>query len=172
METNESRLLEIFYIKPMGQFHVREIGRQAGLDTKTVMKYLHIFAKKGIIIRRKEKNGFPFYEANRHSAMYRYEKTHAVLEKLYDLGLIEHLEKELNPKAIILFGSVRKGTYHENSDIDLFVQAKKKKVELASFENKLKHKISLFFDENPNQLSKGLLQNIYNGIVLVGELEL
>lgn len=86
--------------------------------------------------------------------------------------MIECLEKELKPRVVILFGSVRKGTYHEKSDIDIFVQAKKKKIDLAHFEKKLKHRIELFFEENPRQLSKGLLQNIYNGIVLSGELEL
>ncbi|HII15546.1 MAG TPA: hypothetical protein HA362_04505 [Nanoarchaeota archaeon] len=172
MEPVESRLLGVFYMNPMGQFHIRQIGRETGLDTKTVMKHLKNFARKGIVFRKKEKNSFPFYEANRHSALFRYGKTHALLEKIYESGLIGHLEKELEPKAIVLFGSVRKGTYHEKSDIDIFVQAKKRKMDLPYYEKKLKHRISLFFEESPQQLSRGLLQNIYNGIVLSGELEL
>ena len=130
------------------------------------------FVKKYLIVRRKEEKGFPFYEANRLSPLYRYKKSQLMIEKIYESNLIPFLGEKLNPKGLVLFGSIQKGTYHEKSDIDIFVQAKQKKINLSKFENKLKRKIVLFFEENPKTLTKGLLQNIYNGYVLSGKLEL
>lgn len=171
MNIYEQRLLDLFFQRPMSKFHVRELGRLTDLDTKTVMKYLKDFVKRYLIVRKKEKS-FPFYEANRLSPLYRYKKSQLVVEKIYESDLIPFLEKELNPKVIVLFGSIQKGTYHEKSDIDIFVQAKQKKLNLTRFENLFKRKITLFFEENPRSLTKGLLQNIYNGYVLSGQLEL
>lgn len=172
MNIYEQRLLDLFFQKPMSKFHVRELGRLTNLDTKTVMKYLKDFVRKCLVIRKKEKKGFPFYEANRLSPLYRYKKSQLMIEKIYESDLIPFLEKELKPKVLILFGSIQKGTYHEKSDVDIFVQAKQKKIDLSKFEKKLKHKIVLFFEEDPKNLTKGLLQNIYNGYVLSGQLEL
>ncbi|MCK4670400.1 MAG: nucleotidyltransferase domain-containing protein [Nanoarchaeota archaeon] len=171
MNVYEHRILELFFKRPMSKFHIRELGRLANLDTKTVMKYLRDFIKRKLIVRKKEKIGFPFYEANRLSPLYRYEKSHVMIEKIYESNLIIFLEKELNPKVIVLFGSIQKGTYHEKSDIDIFIQAKYRGLYLSKFERILKHKIKLFFEEDPKSLTKGLLQNIYNGFVLSGQLE-
>ncbi|MDI6737398.1 MAG: nucleotidyltransferase domain-containing protein [Nanoarchaeota archaeon] len=172
MNSHEQKILELFFYNLMGQFHIREIGREAGADTKTVMKYLKKFTKQGLVLRKKKRGGFPYYEANRDSRFYRYEKSHAIMEKLFESGIIERLETELNPKVMVLYGSMGKGTYHPKSDIDIFVQAKYKLVGLYDIETKLGHKIHLLFEEDLNKLSKGLLQNIYNGIVISGELKI
>lgn len=172
MNIYEQKLLDLFFERPMSKFHVRELGRLTDLDTKTVMKYLKDFVKKYLIVRKKEKKGFPFYEANRLSPLYRYKKSQLVIERIYESNLIPFLEKELKPQVIVLFGSVQKGTYHEKSDIDIFVQAKQMKLNLSKFEKKLKRKIVLFFEEDPKSLTKGLLQNIYNGYMLSGQLKL
>lgn len=172
METPQERLLAPFFYQPMARFGVRDLGRQSKLDTKTVMKHLDNLRKDGLIVRHEPKGSYPYFEANRLSIRYRFEKSHALIRKLVASGLIEYLEKNLNPKTIVLFGSVRKGTYHEKSDIDLFIQAPLKRIDLSRFEAWLGHKISLFFDENPKKLTPGLLQNIYNGEVLSGNLDL
>ncbi|MEK6960389.1 MAG: nucleotidyltransferase domain-containing protein [Nanoarchaeota archaeon] len=172
MATPQERLLSPFFYQPMTRFGVRDLGRQSKLDTKTVMKYLDGFRREGLIIRHEPKGSYPYFEANRLSIRYRFEKSHALMRKIVASGLIEHLEKNLGPKAIVLFGSVKKGTYHEKSDIDMFIQAKQKRMDLSRFESKVGHKINLFFDENPKSLTPGLLQNIYNGEVLSGNLDL
>lgn len=172
MEEKESRIAELFFQQPMAKFHVRQIGRLANLDTKTVMKYLNKLSRGEIAIRKKGKGRFPHYEANRLSPVYRYEKSHAAIKSIYGSGLVGYIRKMLHPRAIVLFGSMRKGTYHKDSDIDIFIQGERARIELSSFERKLKRKIDLLFESQPNRLSKGLLQNIYNGYVLDGEIEL
>lgn len=159
-----------FFLNPMTQFGVRELARITKLDTKTVMKYLQELVQRKIVIKRKEKGKYPYYEANRLSYMYRHEKSEALVKKILASGLIEYLEKELNPKAIVLFGSVQKGTYHRESDVDIFIQAEYKQLDLSKFNKKIGHRVQLFFEKDLKKISKGLLENIYNGLVLVGKL--
>lgn len=169
MEIN--KIARPFFIHPMAQFGVRELSRITKTDTKTVMKYVQQLVRRKIVLRKQEKGKFPYYEANRTSLLYRHEKSELVIKKIIESGLIEFLEKQLSPKVIVLFGSVRKGTYHSESDVDLFVQTSYKRIDLSSFTKKMGHPIQLLCEENLHSLSKGLLTNIYNGLVLAGKLE-
>lgn len=157
-----------FFLNPMTRYGVRELARITKLDTKTVMKYLRELVQKKIVAKIKEKGKYPYYEANRLSYRYRHEKSEIIVEKILASGLIEFLESELSPKAMVLFGSVQKGTYHKDSDIDIFVQAEYKQLNLQKFNKKIGHKVQLLFEKDLQKLSKGLLENIYNGQVLTG----
>ncbi len=167
----ENVLLQQFFYSPMSKFGVRELSRKTHLDTKTVMKYLKKLVKQRIVVKYVKKGSFPYYEANRLSSMYRFEKSHLLIRKIVRSNLITFLEKELKPKAIVLFGSVVKGVYHEKSDIDIFIYGKYSRIDLYRYEQKLGHKIRLFFEPDLKQLSLGLLENIYNGEKLSGKLE-
>ena len=85
-----------------------------------------------------------------------------------DSGIVGCIQKETLPSSIILFGSGAKATFVEKSDIDIFVEAKDSKLNLAKYEKKLNRKISLLFEPNLNNLSKELRNNIINGIILYG----
>lgn len=86
-------------------------------------------------------------------------------------GLFDFLEQVLKPKAIVVFGSVQKGTYLKHSDIDIFVQGKEKKIDLSAFEQKLGRDIQILFEEDLNNLSEGLRNNIINGNTISGALQ-
>ena len=163
-------LEKTFFLNPMAHYGVRKLARITKLDTKTVMKYLQELVQRKIVIKRKEKGKYPFYEANRLSYIYRHEKSEVLVKKILESGVIELLE-ELSPKAIVLFGSVQKGTYHKDSDIDIFVQEEYKKLNLSKFNRKIGHQVQLLFEKDLKNLSPGLLENIYNGLVLAGKLE-
>ena len=154
----------------MKKYGVRELSRFANVDTKTVMKYLHIYTNRGILLKQKEKGKFPYYEANRISLSYRHAKSEIIIQKIIESGLVEYLEKELSPEAIVLFGSIQKGTYHSESDVDIFVQGNYKRLDLSKFQKKIGHEIRLLFENELRNLSKGLLENIYNGMVLAGKI--
>ena len=172
MMANEERLLSLFFYQPMSQFGVRELSRETKLDTKTVMKYLRILVRDGIVVRIQQKNKYPYYEANRLSKHYKLVKSTNMINKLAVSGLVDFLEKELKPKAIVLFGSVQKGTYLKDSDIDIFIQGKEAKIDLSPYERKLKHEIQIFFEDNLNNLTDGLRNNIISGSTLSGGLML
>ena len=167
----EANFSDLFFLNPMKKFGVRELSRITKTDTKTVMKYLKNLVKRKIILKKKEKKKYPYYEANRLSNLYRHEKSEVLIRKVLESGLIEFLEEKLTPKTIVLFGSVQKGTYHQESDVDLFIQTDYKKIDLSKFDKKIGYKVKLFFEKDLNKLSEGLLENIYNGLTLSGKLE-
>jgi len=168
----EDQILDYFIYNPMKKFGIRELSRISNKNTKTIMKYLKELIKKKVIKKVKKNHSYPYYESNRLSNAYKLKKSNLLLNKIAEIELIDYLEKELHPKAIVLFGSVQKGTYTKNSDIDIFIQGKEKKINLSRFEKNLKHKINLFFKENLNKLSEGLKHNIINGYTLSGGLQL
>lgn len=75
------------------------------------------------------------------------------------------------PDAIVLFGSFSRGEDVKESDIDLFMVAKEKQLDIAKFEKYLDKQINIIWEENFNRLSKELRNNIINGIVLHGYLK-
>ena len=169
---NEEKLVSLFFYQPMSQFGVRELSREAKMDTKTVMKYLKVFVKEGIVVKIQQKNKYPYYEANRLSKQYKFVKSANMLAQIAMSGLLSFLEETLKPKAMVLFGSMQKGTYHKKSDIDIFIQEKETKIDVSVFEKKLKHEIQLFFEEDLNNLTEGLRNNIISGNTLSGGLRL
>ena len=140
----------------MVKYGVRELARITRLDTKTVMKYLKELVKERIILKRKEKGKYAYYEANRLSRIYRHEKSEVIVKSFFASGLIDFLEKNISPEAIVLFGSVQKGTYHKGSDVDLFVQAEYRAPNLKKFNAQIGHKIQLIFEKDLTKLSEGL----------------
>ena len=112
------------------------------------------------------------YEANRLSPSYRLIKSNYLTTKIAVSGLIDYLERELHPKALVLFGRVQKGTYMEKSDVDIFVQGKEHKIDLHNFEKLIGHEINLFYEEDLKNLSEGLRNNILRGNRLTGRLQI
>lgn len=171
MEAKE-QLLDLFFYNPMKGYGVRELSRITHRNSKTVMKYLKILMQEGIIVKVKQKGKYPYYEAKRLSKQYKLVKSTAIVSKLAITGLVDFLEQNLKPKAMVLFGSAQKGTYLKDSDIDIFIQGKETNIDLSSYEKKIKHDIQLFFEENLKKLSEGLRNNIISGSTLSGGLTL
>src|SRR3989338_7441936 len=85
--------------------------------------------------------------------------------------LITEINGVLHPNCIVLFGSAAKGEDTEQSDIDLFVQAKRKSFDTIKAEKHLERKISLIFESDMKKVNKELRNNLANGIVLSGYFE-
>ncbi len=95
------------------------------------------------------------------------------LRMLYESGLTDYFEKELAGGTIILFGSYSKGEDTNTSDIDIAVIGRKDKLlKLEEYENKLEHKINVNFYNNWKGINEQLRNNILNGILLQGSVEL
>jgi len=90
---------------------------------------------------------------------------------IQESGLMEFLEEEFVPSAVVLFGSASRGEDTENSDIDLLVIAKEKDVNLKKYESALGRKINMIFEDSSKGMPKELLNNVINGIVLYGYLK-
>lgn len=162
----QDKVLDLFFEEPNRLFKMREIARLAKIPKTTAARRLNKLLRDRLIIRKKET--VLGYVANENSRHFRFRKKIDFLEKINSLGLVNYLEEAFRPKCIVLFGSFAKGEYHKGSDIDIFVQAKGKSCDLAKFEKKLKHPISLFFEDNIHKLSDELFNNVINGIKLSG----
>lgn len=103
--------------------------------------------------------------------IFRLYKRNDVLIRIEESGLRDFLADTFVPDVIVLFGSASRGEDIETSDIDIFLMAKEKEVNLKRYEEKLHRKISLHFEENVHDVPKELLNNIINGIVIHGYLK-
>lgn len=95
------------------------------------------------------------------------------LKQIYESGLAKHLSEKFPGAAIILFGSYSRGEDITSSDIDIaIIGAKEKETEISLFEKALERKISLNFYESLSSVHKNLRENLINGVVLYGFVEL
>ena len=100
------------------------------------------------------------------------------LNSLYQSGLIEFVNEYYNnPKAVILFGSFRKGEDLSNSDVDIAIESDEIKEYqitglrgLSEFEKSIGRKIQIHLF-NRESIDINVFNNIANGILLWGFLE-
>jgi len=172
--SNILKIAEIFFSEPTRTHYLIEISKKSKLAHTSVKNYLTSLKKEGIIKEILEKRGkriFPIYTANLESLKYKqYKKVHN-LDKLIHSGLVEFLRDRTMPRSIVLFGSYSRGEDVEDSDIDIFVESKKQEIGLKSFEKIINKKIELHFSEKFNSYPRELKNNILNGDVLYGYLE-
>jgi len=166
-KNNTYKILELFIEFPTNDFSVRGLARNLKLSHATVLKYIADLEKLSLI-KKKEATLYPTYFANSESQKYKFYKKNWLVFKINESGLIEYIQKETLPSSIILFGSGAKSVFTEKSDIDIFVEASETKLDIAKYEKKLNRKINLLFEQNINNLSKELRNNIINGIILYG----
>ena len=166
-KNNTYKILELFIEFPTKDFSVRGLARNLKLSHATVLKYIADLEKSDFI-KKKEATLYPTYFANAESQKYKFYKRNWLIFKITEYGIIDYIQKETLPSSIILFGSGAKATFTEKSDIDIFVEANETKLDLTKYEKKLNRKINLLFEQNINNLSKELRNNIINGVVLYG----
>ena len=163
----QNKILQLFFENPSKDFQVRGIAKLLKIPKSSVSYQIQPLLKKGIV-SRKATGVFPCYVANARSEKYCFYKRQDAIERMLDSGLLDYLEKETNPRCIILFGSFAKAEYDTTSDIDIFIQANEKALDLAKFEKKLKHPVNALFGQDLSKISDELLNNIINGIKLRG----
>ena len=168
------KTLEIFFINPTRGYCLMDISKNINLAHTSVKKNLNQLIDSNLIIKTIEKKGkrnFPIYKANITNKSFKKQKILYNLSALTNSKLIEFIEDSLMPKSIVLFGSYRRGEDTASSDIDLFIQCKPSTLNLTKFEKILNRKIQLHFQEKFSNYPIELKNNIINGIVIHGFLE-
>ena len=95
------------------------------------------------------------------------------LKNIYLSGLSDYLEQALPGGTIILFGSYSRGEDTNTSDIDLAVIGRQDKMlNLKKHEKILNRKINVNFYNSWSDIHIHLKNNILNGILLHGSIEL
>lgn len=166
---NKWRILQAFFLEPRTQFQIRQLSRKLNLAVTSVMNYLAELKKERFIMQS-HGGVYKSYVANFNDDTFRFYKKIDTLIRISQSGLVRELSKAM-PDCTVLFGSCAKGEDTEGSDMDIFVQAPTKEVNLKKYEQLLKRKIQLFFKEDFNKLPPELRNNIINGVVLYGYLK-
>lgn len=163
-------VLEIFFIYPSREFHLRELSRLLKLSMPTIIVTTDTLAKNGMVLKTKEKP-LTKVKANREKIEFIRRKRVYNLGKIYDLGLVDFLSRSYNyPANIILFGSFSRGEDIETSDIDIAVTTSRKlSLNLEKYSKILNRSISVHEIEI-GKVSNDFKINLYNGIVLEGSL--
>lgn len=172
---NKYKILKIFFDDPLPKgtpYQLREISRKADIAPTSVKLYLNELAREGLILKSRHRiNNYPVYSSNRSNEKFKFFKKVDIMLSIMESGLLEYLSDECMPDAIVLFGSAAKGEDLADSDVDLFLLCKERKLELEKYEKQIKRKINIFFSADFNKLSSELRNNILNGIILKGYLK-
>lgn len=168
-------ILRPFFEEPNRKFSIRELSRILKINHTTVRQYLNKFSKEGFLSSKKE-GLYSFYQLILTKKALNL-KLYYNLEKIRESGVIQDLEKSFDFPIIVLFGSYASAMDNKTSDIDICLISNIEKEFLTEkYEKKLNRKISLHkFTKNSWDRAKksntNLINNICNGIVLSGELE-
>ena len=175
---NREKVLKILFEESYREFHLRLLARLTKLNPNTVLTLTHTLANERIIKKHKHRDTrLVIVKANTESRDFKLLKQFYNIKKLYQSGLIDHLEKTYDHPTIILFGSYNKAENRPGSDIDLFIVTDYTRVcDVSQYSKKLGAEVQLFVHSRQefNQIkktSKELLNNVLNGYKLTGYLE-
>ena len=150
----------------------REIAKLLHVSPTAVSKSVKGLIREKIVKIEKIKN-INFISFNRDNEKAIELKRIENLKQLYLSGLSDYLLNNLPGATVILFGSYSKGEDIFNSDIDIAVIEKKEKtLELDKYEKLLNRNIHILWFNSWKKINKHLLNNILNGIVLHGSVQL
>ena len=173
---NIYRVLEVFFDDPLpigSGFQLREISRKINLAPKSVKLYLVELERENLIIKKEHRiHKYPVYYANRDEDYFKFLKRMDIIKLIKESGLLDYLYEKCMPDVIILFGSASKGEDIKGSDIDIYLQSNRKKLDLGKYEKELKRNINIFFERGFEKLSEELKKNIINGDKLKGYLNI
>jgi len=170
----QQRIFRLLCIKAGMSLNQRGIARLLGVSQPAVMKALPGLEKESLIKIEQDKESKRWsIELNRDNHKIIHLKRAENLRMIYESGLADFVEKEFAGATIILFGSFSRGDDTEKSDIDMAVIGRKEKsIDLTEFEKMLERTIRINFYPSFKEIHKNLRENLYNGIVLIGGIEI
>jgi predicted nucleotidyltransferase len=182
IDQNESynRVMTFFFSFPDAEITLNELSSKLKISKTTAKKVVNKLIEEKFLERTIY--GKTWIITCNSNSQYNYSKKVAfnlqMVFEAYINGLKEEiLEHIKNPRAVILFGSYRKGDDNEKSDIDIAVEVLDEKntgiIELGKitefgFRKNVIVNIRAFSRKN---IDNNLFANIANGIVLEGFLE-
>lgn len=159
---------------PLKEWHFEEIVREAKITRLAANKWLKKYVSEGLLKHIKEKGKFPHFTVGGNNPVYYSFKRIYALEQLHQSGLIAKLLSLKTAKTIILFGSIVKGDWYKDSDVDIFIFGDISDFDKNSYELKLQKKIELHLFQHRKEIEEvrtGLIKNIINGYILKGQIQ-
>ena len=166
MVQNRNNLdLEIILILLKEENHLRGIAKSLGESHSTILRKVNKLVTENVLdYKRKGKNKVFSIKKNLQAKNYTFNaeryKLIKLLKKYPELNIIiEEILKKSNEKLVILFGSYAKFRAKKDSDIDIYVETRNRKVkeEIEAINSRIKVKIGNF-DTN-SELIKEIIKN-------------
>lgn len=170
----ENVLKIILENSPLKEWHFEEIVKESKVTRAIANKWLKKYVKEGLIKRIKEKGRFPYFTAGNNNPVYYSIKRIYALEQLHKIGLISKLLSLKTAKTIIIFGSIIRGDWYKDSDVDIFILGNPSDFDKKIYEHKLYKNIELHIFKDRKEIREvktGLMKNIINGYTIKGQIQ-
>lgn len=172
-----AKVLYWFFDFPSREMSLNDLSEETGISKTTANKVVTNLVQAGFL--KKEVLGKVWRISCNINHPYNISaKVPYHLTLIYQSGILEAIYKQIpSPRAVILFGSYRKGDDTEQSDIDIAVEIlgneemklqELGRLEKLGFRQNVKVNLHIF---SRNKIDLNLFANIANGIVLSGFLE-
>ncbi|MFH0701486.1 MAG: nucleotidyltransferase domain-containing protein [Candidatus Woesearchaeota archaeon] len=167
-------ILRLLFIKTGTSLNARAIAKALNVSQPAVSKALPLLKKEEFLKMVKDKESKRLaIELNRDDFQLLWLKRADNLKQIYESGLAKYLYDSFPGDTIFLFGSYAMGEDTIKSDLDLAViGAKEKSLNLTAFEKILQRPIIINYYPSLQNIDKHLRNNILNGMVLKGAVEL
>ena len=172
MKEKKNQVLELFFNTPK-YWHFEELRKKANISKPQLAQWLKLFEKEHLIKRIKPDNKMPYYVGNNENHSFRNKKKLFAQQKLVESGLLDHLASLQKAKVIIIFGSMTRWDWYDDSDIDIFIYGKDDHFEQGKYELKIKRDIQLHHAKSHQDLKSmdKLLPDIISGDFIKGSIE-
>ena len=170
----QQEILRLLFVKVGASLNQRQLANLLNESPPAVMKALPELETEELIKKKQDEETKRWsVELNRDNHKVMQLKRADNLKQIYESGLSDFLEQEFAGATIILFGSYSRGEDILGSDIDIAVVGRKdKKIDIEKYEKVLEREIRINFYDDFKKIHKNLKENLCNGIVLVGGVEL
>ncbi len=170
----QNEIFRLLCIKTGEPLNQRAIANLLKVSPTAVAKAIVEMEKDNIIKMNKQGSiNLNLVELNRDNPRAIELKRVENMKILYQSGVSEFLEEKFPGALIILFGSYSYGEDTLKSDIDIAViGVKEKEINMKKFEKLLEREIRINFYNNFKNIHKHLKENLCNGILLKGGIEL
>lgn len=145
------KILQVFMKNPSKEIHLREVARLSNVSLTNVNNAFSLFVKEDIFKKREISNMtffqpnldnetllkmFEFLELQRREDFYGKNKKIARLLKKYTQAIVDLSNGRI--QSVILFGSVARGEWTRNSDIDILAIVAEKEKDIIPILRKAK----------------------------------
>ncbi|OIO40930.1 hypothetical protein AUJ61_00525 [Candidatus Pacearchaeota archaeon CG1_02_30_18] len=177
----QQRIFRILCIKAGQNFNLRGIAKLLNVSPTAIANSISELEKEEVIkIEKSQTMNLTSIGFNRDSEEAINFKRIENLKLIYESKIDEFFKSEFPGCTIILFGSYSRGEDvffgekdDRNSDIDIaIIGTKGKNINLVKFEKVLEREIIINFYKSWEEIHKNLKNNILNGIILSGGVEL
>lgn len=156
------KILEVFLKDPFQEIHLREIARASTVSLNNVDSSLRLFVKDDMFKRREISNmvffkpnmeneallkTFEYLELEKKQEFYDTNKKIVRLLQKYTQDIVALSNKKI--QLVILFGSVARGEWTKNSDIDILVVVSGKENDVTTVLQKAKIDVSPLLEIRP-----------------------